>query len=50
LYSSKTIRANHDARTLEIPLSFSGDAEQELRLERNCVAGGEARVPSFAGK
>ncbi|MEO8353653.1 MAG: SGNH/GDSL hydrolase family protein [Chthoniobacteraceae bacterium] len=36
--------------TLEIQPVFSGEGEQELRLESICVAGGEARVQMLAGK
>lgn len=36
--------------TLEIHPVFSGGAEQELRLESICVAGGEARVHSLASQ
>ena len=36
--------------TLEIELVFSGEGEQELRLESICVAGGEARVQLVADK
>jgi lysophospholipase L1-like esterase len=35
--------------TLEIQPIFSGESEQELRLESICVAGGEARVQLAAG-
>ena len=36
--------------TLEIQPIFSGEAEQELRLESICVAGGEARVTLLTDK